>query len=69
MKMLFEILTWDWKDSPPWGRINELIKEYSKCHLVEVDTHDDSNAIIVSDGFLSQQAAQIIYNTVFGYEA
>lgn len=64
--MKYKLLSWDYKDSPPWGRINELIQAYPKCHIEEVETGGDDNCIVVSDGALLPTAAQHIYDEMYG---
>ena len=57
-----EIIIWDWKEQPYWGRINMIIEEMEMPYISPVKTEDDSNAIIISDGIITPEQAQEYYN-------
>lgn len=35
--------TWDWKSSPPWGKVNAILQEYG-CEIEEIETKTDQHA-------------------------
>jgi len=35
--------TWDWKSSPPWGKVNTILQEFG-CEIEPVETNSDQYA-------------------------
>lgn len=35
--------SWDWKEQPPWGKINDLLRPYG-CRIDDVNTGSDQYA-------------------------
>lgn len=43
-----KIISWDWKEQPPWNKINEAIKEFRCPAITKVHTDSDEYAVVVS---------------------
>ncbi len=41
-------VTWDWKNQPPFGRINTLLRPFG-CALQEIETNSDQHSLKVVD--------------------
>jgi hypothetical protein len=57
----YEILTWDHRQGPSWSRITNLIADGGR-YLVEVETGDDSEAIVIADTPITAEQAQYFYD-------
>jgi hypothetical protein len=69
--MTTRIVTWDWRDQPPWGQINEALASLldaryaaaSDARIIEVpETGDDQYAVVVTDEpSTTPETAQVVW--------
>lgn len=41
------VVTWDWKEQPPWGRIEEACHRWVKAVIWPAETHTDEHAVVI----------------------
>lgn len=51
-----KIIEWDWKDHPPWDRVNLELREYKEPVCCPVETGSDAYAVVVM-GYLEHLVA------------
>lgn len=59
------IVSWDYKSSPNWDQISRAIKMVScftiRVCLIDIDTHCDDHAVLISDTEDTTESARKIY--------
>lgn len=59
-----KIITWDYKEQPPWKRINEALFDVPHVYIFEVETGTDQFGIVIAEDKTkeAQATAQAFYD-------
>lgn len=68
--MTHRLILWDWKEQPPWAKVNDAVRELSGegSHAGPVnprlapDTRSDEYGLVVADEELTDERAQAIFD-------
>ena len=57
-----DVITWDWREQIPLGALARILAAHG-VHLVQVDSHTDEYAVVISRDPLTAEQAQAVYDT------